>query len=383
MWKNINEKITSIKSFCLSSKISKGKILGQKNQIKTFGFIEIESESGKKGFSENYASVYISELTSSVVDFLKQYIVGKKISDEGLFNDAHNIPIIARNGLIKSIMGSIEVAIWDLRGKILNKPVYELLNKKQNKVKCYASGGSISMDNNQIENEIDLILKKNFMAYKMRVGFDTWDKDLKRLKSAKSKLGDKGLMVDSIMGTISPSWSLSEAKKKIKDLSEFNPIWLEEPLHPSKIDEYSKLKNKKIPIAAGEAYSGFFEFDYLINNNSVDVLQFDCTHSGGIDICKKIAEKSKNKNIKNSIHVWGSPLALCSNLHLALSLEDLMFFEVPHIEFELTKYMETNQVNFKNGYATLDDTPGFGIDIDDNIKDKFKYVKGTEFNLKR
>ena len=84
----------------------------------------------------------------------------KKISDEGLFNDAHNIPIIARNGLIKSIMGSIEVAIWDLRGKILNKPVYELLNKKQNKVKCYASGGSISMDNNQIENEIDLILKR-------------------------------------------------------------------------------------------------------------------------------------------------------------------------------------------------------------------------------
>ena len=107
--------------------------------------------------------------------------------------------------------------------------------------------------------------------------------------------------------------------KKIKDLSEFNPIWLEEPLHPSKIDEYSKLKNK-IPIAAGEAYSGFLEFDYLINNNSVDVYNL-IVHSGGIDICKK-----KNSSMFHS------------NLHLALSLEDPMFFEVPHIEFELQIY---------------------------------------------
>ena len=133
MWSNIDEKIVSIKSFCLSSKILKGKILGQKNQIKTFGFIEIESESGKKGFSENYASVYVTELTNSTVEYLQKFIVGKKISDKDLFSDVANIPIIARNGLIKSIIGSIEVAIWDLRGKILNKPVYELLEKQKMK----------------------------------------------------------------------------------------------------------------------------------------------------------------------------------------------------------------------------------------------------------
>ena len=74
MWKSIDEKIISIKSFCLSSKITKGKILGQKNQIKTFGYIEIESESGKKGFSENYASVYITDLTNPIVDYLQKYI---------------------------------------------------------------------------------------------------------------------------------------------------------------------------------------------------------------------------------------------------------------------------------------------------------------------
>ena len=199
MWSNIDEKIVSIKSFCLSSKILKGKILGQKNQIKTFGFIEIESESGKKGFSENYASVYVTELTNSTVEYLQKFIVGKKISDKDLFSDVANIPIIARNGLIKSIIGSIEVAIWDLRGKILNKPVYELLEKQKNEVKCYASGGSISMDINQIEKEIEEILKKDFKAYKMQVGLETWNKDLKRITKAKSKLSGNKLMIDAIM----------------------------------------------------------------------------------------------------------------------------------------------------------------------------------------
>jgi L-alanine-DL-glutamate epimerase-like enolase superfamily enzyme len=383
MWKNIDEKIISIKSYCLSSKITKGKILGQKNKIKTFGFIEIESESGKKGFSENYASVYITELTIPVVNYLQNYIVGKKISDLNILNDVSKIPIISRNGLIKSIIGSIEVAIWDLRGKILDKPVYELLNKKKSKVKCYASGGSVSMTEDQIEQEINEILKKQFKAYKMRVGLENWSKDLKRVSRARSKLSGNGLMIDAIMGTINPGWNLKEAKKKIVDLEKFEPIWLEEPLHPLEIKNYVKLRNKKVPIAAGEAYSSDLEFDYLIDNKSVDVLQFDCTHSGGIEICRNIAKKSKIKKIKNSIHVWGSPLALSSNLHLALSLESLLFFEIPQIEFDISNYMETKQIILSNGYVSLDDTPGFGIEINKNIKEKFKFVKGTEFNLKK
>ena len=81
--------------------------------------------------------------------------------------------------------------------------------------------------------------------------------------------------------------------------------------------------------------------------------------------------------------MWGSPLALSSNLHLALSLESLLFFEIPQIEFDISNYMETKQIILSNGYVSLDDTPGFGIEINKNIKEKFKFVKGTEFNLKK
>ena len=213
MWSNIDEKIVS-KKLLFIFKILKGKILGRKTKLRHL-FYRDNSKVEKKDLVK-IMHVYVTGLTNSTVEYLQKFIVGKKISDKDLFSDVANIPIIARNGLIKSIIGSIEVAIWDLRGKILNKPVYELLEKQKNEVKCYASGGSISMDINQIEKEIEEILKKDFKAYKMRVGLETWNKDLKRITKAKSKLSGNKLMIDAIMGTISPGWSLEEAKAKLK-----------------------------------------------------------------------------------------------------------------------------------------------------------------------
>ena len=105
-------------------------------------------------------------------------------------------------------------------------------------------------------------------------------------------------MLDAIMGTLRPAWSLEDALKKIKDLSKFKPRWIEEPLNPENISELNILKkNSKVPIAAGEAYSGKLEYDLIIKNKSVDVLQFDCTHSGGIDFCMQLS-KDCLKNLK-------------------------------------------------------------------------------------
>ena len=144
MWKNIDEKIISVKGFCLSSKFSEGKIYGQHLGVKTFGFIEITTESGKKGFGENYASVYAPEILPKIVEFLEIFLKGKKIGDQNLLDKFNKVPIISRNGILRSICGSVEVAIWDLRGKLLKTEGYI----KENKV------------NNILKNQITIIKKK-------------------------------------------------------------------------------------------------------------------------------------------------------------------------------------------------------------------------------
>ena len=92
------------------------------------------------------------------------------------------------------------------------------------------------------------------------------------------------------------------------------------------------LKEKSsIPIAAGEAYSGKFEYNNLIENKSLDILQFDCTHSGGIEFCQHLSKKCSDKNIENAVHIWGSAVAVSANINLSLSLENISFVEIPII----------------------------------------------------
>ena len=384
MWTEITEKIISVKGFCLSSRYSGGIIHGQSSGIKTVGFIEITSESGKKGFGENYSAIYAPELLPHIVKFFEEFLKDKQIGEKNLISEVCNIPFIGRNGILKSISGSIDIALWDLRGKLLNKPTYELLEEKRKKIPCYASGGSVIMNEKEIIEDVRKSVNEGFKAYKMRIGFQNWKKDLERVKSARNNLGDKDLMVDAIMGTLNPPWNLNEAIKKINDLEEFKIKWIEEPLHPDSIKELSLLKKKiKIPIAAGEAYSGLSEYELLINNKSVDVLQFDCTHSGGIELCKLLSKKSLKNNIDCAIHVWGSSISLAANAHLSFSLENVFFIEIPRIKLEISDHLWIEKPKFLDGFLRLSDAPGLGIDINDKTKNMFPLIKNSGFKIKK
>ena len=125
-------------------------------------------------------------------------------------------------------------------------------------------------------------------------------------------LGDeKPLMIDSIMGTINPPWSTAVAKKKLETLNDFDLYWIE-PVHPSNIDGMHEL-NLLFPIAGGEALSGIAEFDHYLEKNCVSYIQPDVSHSGGLDVCMKVAEKWP----RTAAHVWGRSSSL-ANLHLRL-----------------------------------------------------------------
>ena len=382
MWHDIDEKIISVKGFCLSSKYKGGKIFGQKLNLKTIGFIEITSDSGTRGFGENYASIYIPELLPSLVDFLEKYLVGKKVGNKNLMNEIYQIPFIGKSGILRSVSGSIEIALWDLRGKLLDKPINQLLSKKRDKLPCYSSGGSVIMSSKEIEEDVNQSLNDGFDAYKMRIGYQSWKNDLERIESAKKNLNNKILMLDAIMGTLRPAWSLEDALKKIKDLSKFKPRWIEEPLNPENISELNILKkNSKVPIAAGEAYSGKLEYDLIIKNKSVDVLQFDCTHSGGIDFCMQLSKDCLKNKIECAVHVWGSPVAIAANTHMSYCLESIIYVEIPKVKLEISDFMWVEPPKIKKGQIELSDAPGLGVEITEDIKNKFPFVKGTGFKI--
>ena len=379
---DFNSKIIEINSFQLSSKFEGGKIHGHKKNVKNIGIIELVSNDGYKGYAENYLATYSPNIFKATVIFLNKYIIGKKINEIDV-NKKKLIPFISRNGFVKSVLGSIETALIDLIGKKTNLPAYKLLGIINKRIQCYYSGGSVVMSPKEIEKDVEVALSQKFKYYKMRIGFKKWSHDIARIKKAKKTLGKKNtLIIDAIMGTHQKIWNKKEAIKKINSLKKFNPLWIEEPLHPDDVEGYIELIKKiKIPIAAGEAYTGDYEYINLINQKLIKYLQLDVSCSGGYSFCKEISSYAKKKNIKVIPHCWGSVVAVASNLSLAQSIQNRYIFEIPSVKLEISKYIAENSVVIKNGFIEASDVSGYGFNFSNKIKNKFKYKSINTFKI--
>ena len=382
MYRDIDVKITKVEPILLSSPYGKGDSLGQPLGLKTIGLIKIHTDLNIYGLGESYSAVYMPEIFAAIVKQLESYLVGRLIGSLDLVSDIENIPFVGRDGIIRSVTSAIDIALWDLRGKILGIPTQSLLGENaHNSVPVYASSGSAVFTPSEIALDVNEILNAGFNAYKMRIGYQEWSKDLERVQVARTSLGSNDLMIDAIMGTIRPTWNKSTAVGHANELSVFQPRWLEEPLHPNDILSLSEVRRStNIDIAAGEAYSGISDFEFLIYSNAVDVLQFDATHSGGIEYCASLAGKAKSLGLKTAVHVWGSAVALASNASLALSGEcDIL--EYPMVSLEVSSHMWVAQPVISEGRLIASDIPGLGVDLTPVTLDKYPFVAGSGYKL--
>ena len=119
------------------------------------------------------------------------------------------------------------------------------------------------------------------------------------------------------MGTLRPTWTKTNAIAFVQELASFHPRWLGTTIQMIYWSLSELRSHTSVDIAAGEAYSGNVNFDFLLNIKAVDVLQFDATHSGGIDYCASLANRAHSLDLKTAVHVWGSAVALASNATLA------------------------------------------------------------------
>ena len=373
-------KINKVIGYCLSSSYGDGNVFGQPLGAKSIGLVEVHTDSGIIGIGETYAGVYVPELIEPTVRFIESLILGMNPLDIHKVYDCMNIPFVGAGGLIRSVVGAIEIALWDIKGQAEHKPIYELLNEDSiNSFDVYASGGSVAFDVDDIKQDVEYILDEGFSAYKMRVGVKSWGEDLQRVETARNILGYNSLMVDAIMGTLD-KWNASDAIHKINDLEKYNLTWIEEPIHPSNLNELRCVyTNINIPIATGEALSGKLEFDSYLNSGTVDIIQPDITHCGGYIEAMRVIKEAKDRDIKVALHVWGSSVSLLSAVHLARSC-DVDWLEIPNVElsFMFEKYHELKNMVLHDSYILGD---GLGIHIPEDTKNSYKFIEGSGYRL--
>jgi len=334
---------------------------------------KITLENGTIGFGESTARLAPDAIVA-IINGMKPLLIGRDIFDVNLIWE-QLLATMANRGhrkgyLIEAISG-IDIAIWDLIGKTLNKPIFALLGGAYNKkLPCYSSSIRFGDREHAIQLAKDLVVQ-GFQAIKIKIGANPLDQaeDIELVRSIRTAVGPSiKLMVDA-----NCAFDIATALHVVNDLEQYNVYWFEEPLNGEDLDGYIFLSRKsKIPIAGGETEFTRYGFRDLISKRAVSIIQPEICKAGGFTECMKIAAISSAFHVPYAPHVAStlSAVGVAATIHLAAVLSNFLIYEY-HSQF-----WQKGQVNpfrlitgasvekITDGSVELLHGPGLGIEID-------------------
>ena len=237
----------------------------------------------------------------AIRDVLASYLIGQDpLDNERLWDAMYYGNIQAgRKGVILRGISAVDIALWDIKGKVAGLPLYKLLGGRHEKVPVYISGGYYRKDKGlkELQEEMESYAAQGYKAVKMRVGMLPLKEDLKRIQVTRKAMGDEAhLMLDAEY-----SWQdAGTAIRCIKAYEEYNPYWIEGPTELNKVLLHTEIAGAvNTPIATGgQEYTrwGFLE---LIRNKACSILQPDAVVVGGITEWLKVAHIADGYDLKS------------------------------------------------------------------------------------
>jgi D-galactarolactone cycloisomerase len=231
---------------------------------------------------------------------------------------------------------AVEVACWDLAGKLLDQPVWRLAGGRQARLLAYASTGELATPDERAARAVSL-RDKGIQALKIRFHHRDWREDVEVVEHVRNAVGDSmEIMVDAnqgwrMPGDVSPRWDVATAARCARALEPLGVHWLEEPLDTADVDGYAALRRlTELRLAAGEMVRHPHEARDLLIRGSVDVVQCDVLFTGGIGGCRQIAAAAELLGRAWSPHTWSNGHGLVANLHAACGFSTYPFLEVPY-----------------------------------------------------
>lgn len=271
----------------------------------------------------------------------------------------------------------LEVALWDIIGKVTGQPIYRLLGGGVDRLKAYASTGELRSPEERVK-AVQQMVAEGFRAVKLRFHSPDWRDDIRVLEAVRKAVGDKiDIMVDANWGwRIAPDrqphrWDLKTAIAAAREMERLGVYWLEEPLDAYDYDGLAELRSRlsTLRIAGGELNRGPEEIRIYLEKGCLDVYQPDCTFIGGISAARKIAAMVEAAGKVFTPHTWTNGIGLVANLHVAAASERVPYIEFPYDPPNWTPeardfiFAEPIRVD-PEGYVRLPQRPGLGIELD-------------------
>ncbi|GJM64274.1 mandelate racemase/muconate lactonizing enzyme family protein [Persicobacter diffluens] len=340
--------------------------------------VKVTLEDGTYGWGEGYGP---ADVIKAGIEFFKPHILGQNaLETETIWQIMYLRSLdFGRSGIFQAAIAAIDVALWDVKGKVLNQPVSVLLGGVKNPViQPYATGfyftDAPTMEEDFIK-EAELYKQQGFKAAKMKVGLGL-EKDVYWVNFLSKALGeDVRLMIDANHG-----YNYREAYELCRQIEHLNIGWFEEPVAPDDYNGYKKLReNTSIPIAGGECEYLRHGFRRLFENDCVDIAQPDICATGGLTEVKRIATLAQAYHKDIVPHSWGTWIAISAAVHLVGNLDQnpgRMNRECPMIELDRTENplrddVVNHSLKFDNGFIPVPDAPGLGVDVNQEFLEKY------------
>jgi L-alanine-DL-glutamate epimerase-like enolase superfamily enzyme len=231
---------------------------------------------------------------------------------------------------------TVEAAVWDLAGRALDTPCWQLLGGRSERLLAYASSAELLSPEERVTRVVAL-RDVGVRAVKLRFHHADWREDVAVVEAVRDAVGPElELMVDAnqgwrMPGDREPRWDVATAAQCARALERLDVYWLEEPLRTDDLDGYRALRSRTdLRLAAGEMVRGAHEARDLIVRGGVDVIQTDVVLAGGIGGCRRVAALADLHGRMWSPHTWSNGYGLVANLHLALAVSTCPFVEVPY-----------------------------------------------------
>ena len=397
-------RITAVNTVLLSGQNTGDPFFLEARRLRSVALIELQTDGDHTGIGETYAGYFCPEVVPPIVEFYAPILVGVDI----LETDIHTLysrmyqcgNYWGRVGLGPAVLTGIEAALWDLKGKALGLPVWQLLGGKcHDRLRAYATGGPSNWPPDRLKEKIDLYLSQGYTAFKVatgyydpRTGFDVpanslsavVDMEARKADLMRQHVGpDVAILMDGHMGnSTGQTWDVPTARAVLQALEPYDLFFFEEPLHYTDPWGYAELaRSTTIPVAGGECLTTLNEFRQYADLDALTIGQPDAAWVGGLTEFLKIARLFESRKKRVATHSWGAGVAHMQNVHAGFAAPNTCILETPPLPGPLHKELWGDSFDLRDGYLYPPTAPGLGVRLTDEIKAKYAFIPGSgEFN---
>ncbi len=371
-----------------------------------FIFVKLVADDGAVGYGEVYSATFNPHVVARMVeDVCERHVVGHDpFHIETLWRNVYGRGYTSRPDVsLISVLSGIEIACWDIIGKAVDKPVYELLGGQvHERLRSYtylypsATDGPDPYTENRVYSDPQLAaqraaeeVERGFTAVKFDPAgpYTVYDghmpslEAIERSRAFVSAIREAvGTRADLLFGTHG-QFTAAGAVRLAQALEPYDPMWFEEPVPPDNIEEMARVARRtSIPIATGERLTTKYEFARVVEAQAAAILQPALGRSGGILETKKIAAIAETRHVQIAPHLYCGPIEALANIALAactpnfLILESIRTFDGFHAD------LLTRPIEWHDGYVIPPAAPGLGADLNEQVARANPYT-GTALHL--